>query len=51
MIEYIILNKNDKSFKPVLFSNGDLIIYGNLQEAKDDLKENEIISTLIIPNN
>lgn len=39
-MEYIIL---DAGGTAIQFSNGDIVVYGDLQEAKDDMMANDIL--------
>ena len=44
---YIILKNSGGEYKPYLFSNGSLVIFGDKQEAIDDLNEGEIVVELL----
>lgn len=43
-MDYIILHKEKNGeYKPLTFSNGSIIIYGNREEAKEDLRDCDVI--------
>lgn len=48
--DYIVLHRNEEGdYKPLCFSDGTLVIYGNEAEAKDDAGKDGIVAEIFIP--
>lgn len=50
--EYIVLfPRGFKEYAPAVFSDGTLVVYGNLSEATEDAGTDGIVAELVIPAN
>lgn len=50
--EYIILHRDEEgNYMPVTFSDGSLVIYGDVNEALHDAGKTGLVTEVIIPKN
>lgn len=48
--EYIVLFKRGyKEYAPAVFTDGTLVVYGNLSEATEDAGTKGVVAELVIP--